>query len=168
MMPDLFWIPGPWAGRLAIAARPRGGDWLDDEARGWRRAGLDVLVSLLEEEEAAELGLSREDEAAESNRIRFVSFPIPDRGVPASTERTLALLKEIGGALDDGKGVAVHCRQGIGRSGLIAAAALVTAGMGADRAINLVSGARGQTVPETAAQHRWIHHLASERLAEVV
>lgn len=116
MIPDLFWIPGPWTGRLAIVARPRGGDWLDGEACGWRQAGVDVLVSLLEEEEAAELGLAHEGEAAESNGIRFVSFPIPDRGVPASTELAVALLKEIGGALNDGKNVAVHCRQGIGRS----------------------------------------------------
>jgi len=168
MTADLFWIPGPWTGRLAIAGRPRGGDWLDDEARGWRQAGLDVLVSLLEEEEAAELGLAHEDEAAASNGIRFVSFPIPDRGVPISAERTVALLKDIGGALDDGKNVAVHCRQGIGRSGLIAAAALATAGMGVGRAIEVVSAARGQEVPETASQYRWIHHLVSERLAEAV
>jgi len=53
MNPDLFWIPGPWRGRLAVATRPRGGDWLADEAAGWRRAGLDVVVSLLENEEAA-------------------------------------------------------------------------------------------------------------------
>jgi protein-tyrosine phosphatase len=168
MNPDLFWIPGPWRGRLAIAARPRGGDWLGSEASGWRQAGLDVVVSLLEEEEAAELGLEREDQAAEANRIRFVSFPIPDRGVPASTQRAVALLKDLVAALDDGRNVAVHCRQGIGRSGLIAAAALVTTGMGADSAIQVVSAARGRSIPETAAQSRWIHHLVSERLPEAV
>ena len=43
MNPDLFWIPGPWRGRLAVATRPRGGDWLEDEVNGWRRAGLDVV-----------------------------------------------------------------------------------------------------------------------------
>ncbi|MGA2113317.1 MAG: dual specificity protein phosphatase family protein [Bryobacteraceae bacterium] len=168
MTPDLFWIPGPWTGRLAIAARPRGGDWLDDEASGWRRAGLDVVVSLLEEEEAGQLGLTDEDLAAAANGIRFVSFPIADRGVPASNRRAIALLRDIAGALEDGKNVAVHCRQGIGRSGLVAAAALVTAGMSADSAIETVSAARGRTVPETEAQHRWVHHLPSERLVEAV
>ncbi|MGA2149841.1 MAG: protein-tyrosine phosphatase family protein, partial [Bryobacteraceae bacterium] len=120
MIPDLFWIPGPWTGRLAIVARPRGGDWLDDEASGWRRAGLDVVVSLLEEQEAAQLGLEREDQAAASNDVRFLSFPIADRGAPASTQGAVALLKDMIRALDAGKNVAVHCRQGIGRSGLIA------------------------------------------------
>jgi hypothetical protein len=102
MIPDLFWIPGPWTGRLAIAARPRGGDWLDEETIGWRRAGVDVVVSLLEEEEAAELGLAHEEQAATSAGVRFVSFPIADRGVPASRQRALALLKEIVEALGDG------------------------------------------------------------------
>ncbi|MGA2144635.1 MAG: dual specificity protein phosphatase family protein, partial [Bryobacteraceae bacterium] len=87
---------------------------------------------------------------------------------PASTQGAVALLKDMIRALDAGKNVAVHCRQGIGRSGLIAAAALVTAGMSADRAVEVVSDARGQTVPETAVQQRWINHLPSERLAEAI
>ncbi len=48
MTPDLFSIPGHWAGRLAIVTRPRGGDWLEDETAGWQQVGLDVIVSLLE------------------------------------------------------------------------------------------------------------------------
>jgi protein-tyrosine phosphatase len=126
------------------------------------------VVSLLEEEEATQLGLAREDQAAASNGIRFVRFPISDRGVPASTQRAVAVLKEIAEAPEDGNHVAVHCRQGIGRSGLIAAGALVTAGMSADKAIEAVSATRGQTVPETAAQRLWIHQLLPERLAEAV
>jgi len=56
----------------------------------------------------------------------------------------------------------------VGRSGLIAAGALVTAGMSADKAIEVVSAARGHAVPETAAQDQWIRRLWSERLAEAV
>ena len=168
MTPDLYWIAGTWKGKLAIAARPRGGDWLDEEATGLRRAGVDVVVSLLESEEAAELGLAREDEAAGSQGIHFISFPIADRGTPASTQNAIALFKEILGALELGKNVAVHCRQGIGRSGLVAASVLVTNGISEERAVEEVSAARGTTVPETAAQRRWIHQFSSERLAEVV
>lgn len=163
MNPDLFWIPGPWRGRLAVATRPRGGDWLDDEARGWRRAGVDTVVSLLEKEEASQLDLSAEGEIAQSKGVEFVSFPIPDRGVPTSTPAALGLMKNITKALEQGKNVAVHCRQGVGRSGLVAAAVLVTSGIGVDKAIEIVSIARGQTVPETPAQLEWIHHLPAER-----
>ena len=164
MNPNLFWIPGPWRGRLAVTTRPRGGDWLEDEAAGWRRAGLDVVVSLLENEEAAQLDLLHEREAAETNGVDFISFPIPDRGVPASTPAVLSLLRGIVGALEEGKRVAVHCRQGIGRSGLIAAGLLMSSGIGADQAIEVVSSARGVAVPETPAQLAWIHHLSAERL----
>ena len=163
MNPDLFWIPGPWRGRLAMATRPRGGDWLEAEASGWRRAGLDLVISLLENEEAVQLELVREGEVAESNGIQFISFPIPDRGVPESISAALLLLRRITDALEQGKNVAVHCRQGIGRSASIAAGVLVTSGIGGEKAIEIVSTARGQTVPETPAQLRWIQHLPSER-----
>src|SRR5258708_36213326 len=95
MSPDLFWIPGRWRGRLAVATRPRGGDWLEDEVSGWRRAGLDVVVSLLEKDEAAQLELGAEGEVAKSKNVRFISFPIPDRGVPASTRDARSLLSNI-------------------------------------------------------------------------
>ena len=159
MNPDLFWIPGPWSGRLAVTTRPRGGDWLDDEATGWHRAGLDVIVSLLESDEAAQLQLEREAAATRAKGMEFVLFPIPDRGVPASLEGVRALLETIERKLENGKTVAVHCRQGIGRSGLIAAGTLMSAGMSAERAIAVVSRARGIQVPETSAQLRWLRDL---------
>jgi protein-tyrosine phosphatase len=164
MNPDLFWIPGPGRGRLAVDTRPRGGEWIEDGVSGWRRAGLDVVVSLIEKDEAAQLELREEGDAAASKSVHFISFPIPDRGVPASTPDALSLLSNISAALEEGKNVAVHCRQGIGRSGLIAAALLVTSGMRVEEAIDVVSAARGQTIPETPAQIQWIQHLPSEHL----
>lgn len=164
MKAELFCIPGPWRGRLAIAARPRGGDWLDDEALAWRRARIDVIVSLLERDEAAQLDLVDEGRAAECQGISFVSFPIPDRGVPTSTEAAMSAIGGIAAQLDAGKNVAVHCRQGIGRSGLITSGVLMNSGIEADEAIEIVSSARGISVPETPAQRRWIEKLSS-RLA---
>jgi protein-tyrosine phosphatase len=162
MKPDLFWIPGPWRGRLAAANRPRGGDWLADEAAGWLRAGVGVVVSLLERSEAAQLELAHEGEVAALNGIDFIWFPIPDRGVPVSVPLVVSLLKKIVGALEEGKNVAVHCRQGIGRSGMIAAGVLVSSGAGSEKAIEAVSAARGVPIPETPAQLEWLRHLSSE------
>jgi protein-tyrosine phosphatase len=166
MIPDLFWIPGPWRGRFAVATRPRGGDWLEDEARGWRRAGLDTVISLLETDEAGELGLDHEGDVAAANSIGFVSFPIPDRGVPASTQEALSLMSTVNAALHAGKSVAVHCRQGVGRSGLIAAGVLVAAGASVEKAIDAVSSARGEPVPETPEQLQWLYHLPTGQLVE--
>jgi protein-tyrosine phosphatase len=164
MNPDLFWIPGPWPGGLAVITRPRGGDWIEDEVDGWKRAGLELIVSLLENEEANQLELADENAKASSRGIRFISFPIPDRGVPASLPDAVGLLREIVKELGQGKNVAVHCRQGVGRSGMIASGALVMSGSGPQPAIEAVSAARGQQVPETPSQLRWIQNLPTELL----
>jgi protein-tyrosine phosphatase len=163
MNADLFWIPGPWRGRLAVATRPRGGDWLEDEVIGWRRAGIDVVVSLLESDEANQLDLVDERRAVEANGIRFISFPIPDRGVPASVSAAISLMANIAGALEEQKNVAVHCRQGIGRSGLIAAGVLATSGVSPEQAIKIVSSARGVAIPETPDQRLWVQELRLKR-----
>jgi len=164
MKPDLFWIPGPWRGSLAAVSRPRGGDWLEDEAIAWKRAGIDVIVSLLDNSEATELDLTKEHDVAESNGIRFISFPIPDRGVPVSQKDALSLLATMTTLLQEGRNVAIHCRQSVGRSGLIAAGLLVISGMDVDKAVEAVSAARGQKVPETEGQLQWIKHLPSDQL----
>src|SRR5688572_1255669 len=82
MRSEVYWVPTSLAGRLAILPRPRGDDWLEDEVRGWRQAGIDVVVSLLTPGEAAEFGLTGEAEAARAVGIEFLGLPTPDRGVP--------------------------------------------------------------------------------------
>lgn len=163
MTPELYWIPGLPTGKLAIAARPRGGDWLEDEIDGWRRASVDVVVSLLEADEEAQLDLAQERQIAEAEGIRFISFPIRDRGVPSQAD-AFRVLKAIVKLLEQGNTIAVHCRQGIGRSGLIAVGAMIMSGIEADKALDAVSAARGLRVPETADQLEWIRGLAANYL----
>jgi len=62
--------------------RPRAGDWLDDEVAAWRADGVDMVVSLLGRDEIAELDLVLEPGCCQTRDIAFISFPIPDRGVP--------------------------------------------------------------------------------------
>ena len=152
MRTDLYWIDGPWNGRLAIAARPRGGDWLEDEVRSWRRAGLDVIVSLLTPDEVAEFDLGGEGQACRQHGVEFVSIPIPDRGVPNSRKTSLTLTHTLAERLAAGKGVAVHCRQGIGRSALLAACLLVIAGKDPETAFRRIHEARGYPMPDTSEQ----------------
>jgi protein-tyrosine phosphatase len=158
---DVFWVDGPWEGRLGILPRPRGGDWLNDEMTAWREAGVDVAISLLEPDEAAQLVLESEAAAASASGIVFRSFPIPDRGVPVSKEAVADLAADVVDALEKGERVAVHCRQGIGRSGLIAGGVLVASGVDPGTAITTVSRARGLAVPEAEEQRRWLVDFAS-------
>src|SRR5438093_2518190 len=99
---DLYWIPESWPGRIAIMPRPRGGDWLEDEVRAWRDAGVDAVVSLLEPGEVMDLDLAGEEKLARTNRIEFLSLPIVDRGVPETREDVSELIAKLATYLRDG------------------------------------------------------------------
>jgi protein-tyrosine phosphatase len=161
MKPDIYWIPGLPYGRLAIMPRPRGGDWLDGEVNAWKMAGIDVVVSLLTPREVMELGLQNEAQSCTDRGIRYFSYPIPDRQVPASRPTTLALIKDIDTWLKAGQGVAVHCWGGIGRSGLLAACTLVAQGFLPQVAFAVIGESRGIKVPETDEQQRWVEDFFS-------
>lgn len=162
MKAQVYWVPGPWPGRLGILPRPRGGDWLADEIQSWRAAGLDVVVSLLTPDEAAELDLRQEAELAREEGIEFHSFPIPDYGVPPTRADLSRLVHRLDAALAAGKNVAVHCRQGIGRSSVVIASLLVSAGDEPDEAFRRIEEARGRPVPDTAEQREWVARQSPE------
>lgn len=160
MQKELYWLDGPWRGKLAMAARPRGGDWLRDDMASWKRAGIDTVLSLLTPDEEKDLDLQEEGGEAKTQGMEFASFPIPDRQIPRSEAKWADVLEKVTGTLSEGKNVVVHCRQGIGRSGLVAACLLVRKGMSPGAAVEMVSAARGVSVPETAEQRDWIDHYA--------
>ena len=157
---QLHWVKGPWRGRLAMAARPRGGEWLADEIDGWRNNGIQTVLSLLERNEEFDLNLDAERDEVEKQGLKFFSFPIADRDVPASLLELGKMLDTVRHELSAGKDVVVHCRQGVGRTGLVAACLLAANGLGPQQAMDLLTDARGVEVPETAAQRRWILNYA--------
>jgi protein-tyrosine phosphatase len=59
-----------------------------------------------------------------------------------------------------GKNVGFHCRQGIGRSAVLAAAVLIALGVEPNSAIARIAAARGVSVPETPEQQRWVADFA--------
>jgi protein-tyrosine phosphatase len=146
---------------LAVAARPRGGDWLGDDIARWKRDGVSVVLSLLTPEEEKDLHLRAEAREVQAQGLEFSSLPIPDLQVPKSEAKLAETLERISGSLSSGKNVVVHCRQGIGRSGLIAICLLVKEGMSQGAAVEMVSNARGIPVPETPEQRDWIEHHAT-------
>jgi protein-tyrosine phosphatase len=152
-MSRLHWIE--MAGRLAIMARPRADDWLDVDVGGWKASGVDLVISLLEPDEVTELGLRREAELCRTSGIEFISFPIPDRGVP-EIQPALNIARSIADGIASGRSIAVHCRAGIGRSSIIAACAMICSGIEAGEALALIKAARGVVVPDTEEQRDWI------------
>ena len=135
-MDHSYWAEGPWPGKLALAARPRGGDWLGDEAAGWRSAGIDTVLSLLTPEEEQDLDLKNEAREMKKVGMKFISFPIPDRKVPRSESEVADTLEKLDTDLSAGKNVAIHCRQGVGRTGLVAACLLIKKGLSSGAAVD--------------------------------
>jgi protein-tyrosine phosphatase len=160
MKPTLFMIERDRLGRLATMACPRGGDWLDGEMEGLSAQGVDVLVSALTDSELVELGLTCEPELAARAGLTYVSFPIPDRGAPATTAPMTDLVGNLKEHLAAGRFVVAHCRAGIGRSSLVAAAVLVQEGLSPEEAWERISAARGLTVPDTEVQQAWLAAFA--------
>ena len=152
-MAELYWVSSPTAGKLAVAARPRAGDWLQDEISSWKSAGVEVVVSLLEDDEIQELDLSLEEVFCSSAGIQYIRFPIKDRGLPTEIR---ALIRDLADRLSAGNNILVHCRAGIGRTGLLASAVLIQIGEQPDEALRAVGQARGVSVPDTEAQRDWV------------
>lgn len=162
-MNQLYWIPTGSLGRLAIAARPRGGDWLAGEIDDWKATGATLVVSLLEPDEVKEGELEHESMTCRSRGLAFVSYRIPDRGVPTSRHDTVDFARELAAEIRSGGGVVVHCRQGIGRSATIAAAVLVQLGSSPEKALEAVQQARGREIPDTQQQRDWVLSLSPHR-----
>jgi protein-tyrosine phosphatase len=151
MVVQPYWVTP----QLAIVPRPRGDDWLDDEMAAMRVAGIDIVISMLEDFEARELGLQYEKTAAESADIRYIGHPIPDRNIPnllRFTQFLAGLEKEVA----DGKHIGVHCRACIGRSSVVIASLLIRSGIPAVEAWKQIEVARGSPVPDTLAQLEWV------------
>lgn len=160
MATKLYWLDEAWPGRVALSARPRGGDWLEDEIAGWKQAGISTVISLLEAHEENDLDLQGEGAGVRHQKMEFVSFPIPDRQVPRSEAELAGALERIERSLTGGKNVLIHCRQGVGRTGLVAACLLLKKGISPGAAVEKLSAARGVVVPETEGQREWIDHYA--------
>lgn len=164
-MRDIYWIEESPSARLAIVARPRGGEWLREELIALKAGGIEVLVSLLEPYEAEVLGLGDEAALAAQAGIEFISWPIPDRCTPGDLAGFQQLVFNLCKLLQAGKAIGAHCQGCIGRSTVLMAAILVTQGSHPETALQLIERARGCIVPDTPEQREWIHSYRPDRTA---
>lgn len=162
-MDDIYWIPHEQPPSLAIVARPRGNDWLKDDLSYLKREGIDVLLSLLELQEATFLSLQNEGDVAQSVGLEFVSYPMPDRSTPEDELDFRRLLARLVQFMREGKRVGVHCRGCIGRSTVVVASVLIQLGVKSPDALALVERARGCIVPDTQEQLNWILNFRPEQ-----
>ena len=125
-----------------------------------QKAGIDSFVDLTEEGELPPYHhlLARQTE--------YLRSAIVDSAVPNNVSQTAQILSTIRAALARGRRVYVHCRAGIGRTGLIVGCFLAdeaTDGKSALKTLNTLwrqneRSASWQKVPQTAAQADYIRH----------
>lgn len=160
-------------GRLGLTIAPGKQDdrWLRDLDADLRRLReeykTDLLVSLMEPFEYRLLHIEALFPGAEALGITVARFPIVDVSVPpASAMPAFAeLIAQVVDAMRAGQAVVVHCRGGLGRSGIVAASALVSLGTTPAVAIQAVRSARPGAV-ETSRQEQWVSAFAEHLRAD--
>ena len=123
----LYWIETP-IGRLATAPAPSG-SVLDREIKDLLNEKVTNVVSLLTDEEVADLGLLAEQDALNVAGIDFSRLPIPDFGILEDYSDAKKAIDCVKSDLQHGDSAVIHCRGGIGRSSTVAAAVLTQLGI---------------------------------------
>lgn len=147
-------------GRLLAGEYPIGSDYSDARARlaQFREAGINYFIDLTEK---GELPAYRHLLPVYT---RYQESPITDRGVPASVAQLQGLLSDICAAVGAKRCIYVHCRQGIGRTGLVMGCYLADAAGDGKSALEELNQLWQQserakswpTIPQTAEQADYI------------
>lgn len=151
-------------GRIGLTLGPgkRDARWerdLDADLERLRKIyRVDVLVSLLPADERDALGMKALPERAAAHALALEELPILDGSVPDPAALD-ALVSRLMAAAASGQNVVVHCRGGLGRSGLVVAACLAARGLPGEQALVAVRHVRPGAV-ETDAQAELVLGLA--------
>ena len=156
MNQDIYVVEYIGSGFLAVMAKPVSGEWIEEEFRSISDFGINQIVSLLEPAESYEVGLQNEKELAEKNGMEFISYPIKDRCLPNSINTYRKLVNDLYRQIAGGKNTVIHCRAGIGRTGVVAAGVLLRCGFDVTDAFSQISEKRGVEVPDTEEQREWV------------
>ena len=153
-------------GAEGIATLPLAGGWLGLTAFPAPGAALtqlldwrpDLVVSLTPEAEMTQLGGRDLPHVLAAQGIGWLHLPVADFGTPppdATADAAWpALSAQIRARLAAGGRVAIHCRAGCGRTGMIVLRLMVESGESAAPALARLRAARPCAV-ETDAQYHW-------------
>ncbi len=127
----------PPAGRLWGASRPgypavpATPHQIRAAVREWAGAGVETVVSLLEDAELVAICPGLLD-MLQRHELESLRFPIPDFGVPRDSAAFAALIGDLRQRLGRGQSILVHCNAGLGRTAIVLAAVLKACGCAGD------------------------------------
>ncbi|MEZ5752209.1 MAG: protein-tyrosine phosphatase family protein [Paracoccaceae bacterium] len=143
-------------GRLMLCRLPgRSGDLAGDVAT-IASAGVSLVVSLTEATELADLGVADLPIALKNTGLAWRSFPVPDFGTPPTDADWAGLSLAIHERLAQGQTILVHCRGGLGRSGMVVLRVMIESGEDPASALARLREIRPGAV-ETPEQEAWAH-----------
>lgn len=117
---------------------------LVDDLQALRAWGAVVVVTLLEETELQSLGVRDLGKNIVALNMIWLHLPVRNMGLPDERfeEKWRVVAPCLCSLLQEGKRLVIHCREGIGRAGLVTVRLLLELGLSVDEAIRIVRKAR--------------------------
>ncbi len=142
---DPFAMSGPWARDL------------DADLGAIQAWGAAALVTLVEQHELVHLGVGGLGQRVQARGLDWYHLPIRDVSIPTPDFETQWRItgQALRACLLGGQSLVVHCRGGLGRTGLIAARLLIELGESPQAALLRVRAARPGAV-ETREQEMYV------------
>jgi ADP-ribosyl-[dinitrogen reductase] hydrolase len=129
--------------------------------RNW---GAIALITLIEDHELKMCNVKDLSTKVNELNMLWIHLPIASMALPGSgfEEQWSWVGPGICRLLRDGFRVVIHCKEGIGRTGLVTARILIEMGMDPDSAIKTVKKTRPGTL-QLYSQQRYCHNLTGEQ-----
>jgi ADP-ribosylglycohydrolase len=167
LLPNSYWV---LPGRLLAGEHPGGStpELTRERLSRLLEAGIDCFLDLTQPLEIAPYDASLPAD------VDYLRCSIPDHGTPADPGSMTDIIESLRGALRAGRVVYLHCRAGIGRTGMVVGCLLAEQGVSGEEALTELnrlwrqSARSGQwpTVPETAAQIEYVRRWKPLRAEE--
>lgn len=117
---------------------------LDQALRELKAAGATALISLMTQAEMTKHRVEQLATQCAAHQLEWFHLPVEDEGAPTDefTRAWPQVSARVHKRLDAGSSVAVHCKGGSGRTGVIAAHILIERGVSANEAMRQVKALR--------------------------